>query len=292
MLLPKQLKSTVTDHEQLSVSLIREGLYDYGRSRFTQSQQFFQKAALIRPEAKSIRFNLAVALEAGDKFEESLEVFLGLIEADPLNLSYIEGAARSYYRLRQYESAEEYFARALLIAESAQDARSVARNARSISVLKFSLGLESQALCYSELAFTRFTKNEELYRHIQLLSALHQYDQAISLLTKYEKQRGLIEDPVFMPWYALLFFEKGDFLSSARIASDYLKRYAASREENLMKALLFLSRSNLNKIVEEEEFNSLLAEMEDQWMELRSSLRKNESMIYWPQSFLEQLARL
>jgi len=216
----------VPNDEVNVVSLVREGLYYFSRSRFPDADFRFRQALYIVPDADNIKFNLAVTLSNANSYGEAEEIFRSLLSKDPESSKVLAGMARMYLLKGEYPQAQAMYERGLGFAVKYKEYERAAKFARSLAVLHFKLGREQEARCYSEYAMNLYPPpppSDVIYRHGKLLVALGQPKQAHALITSAAAQREVRSDPSLLNVLALAQLEQGNYaeaLSLSELAQD------------------------------------------------------------------------
>jgi len=183
---PEREKQNFIPQEELTtVSLVREGIYYFGKSRFVDAEFKFRQALYLFPEADNIRMNLAVTLKNQGQFDKSEEIYVTLLEDDPDDIKVLSGLAHLYYASGNFDEAERYFLRSFYLAAERKNLEAASRFLRSLAVLKFKLGFEERALCYSEEAMMLKKDPTEVLRHAKLLVAASYFVDAEKLIRNY-----------------------------------------------------------------------------------------------------------
>lgn len=167
----RERQSFVTDRELTVVSLTREGLYFFSRSRFVDAEFKFRQALYLAPDASNIQVNLAITLKNQGVFLESRKIFETLLIEEPDSAEYLSGLAHVYFEEGDYPNSERLFKKVVEVSIDQSNLETAAKAARSLAVLYFKNGDEDQALCYSMLGMAFRNDPIEVYRHARLLNA-------------------------------------------------------------------------------------------------------------------------
>ena len=164
------------------VSLTREGLYYYSRSRYVDAEFRLREALKIAPEAESVQFNLANVLLKQENYGEAEEILRKLLEKDPESTALLGAMAQLNLAMNDYHLAQKYYREAYDIALRWGEFEAASKFARSLAVVNFQIGRESEAIDYSEQALELSNSDDEVCRHAKLLIAIGDASAASKIL--------------------------------------------------------------------------------------------------------------
>ena len=178
----REPQTFVSDRELTAVSLVREGLDFYRRSRFVDAELKLRQAHYLFPEADNIKLNLAIVLTEQSQFDESKQIFAELLVKDPISVDYNLGLAKVYFAAGEYQSALDQYQKSELLAVDANQMAKATTLARSAAAVAFRIGEEELARCASEEAYDYAKSPEELAKHAKMLIALGDLNSASAVL--------------------------------------------------------------------------------------------------------------
>lgn len=296
----ENLQSFVPQVDLQVVSLTREGLDYFTRSRFVDAEFRFLEALQLTPEIESINFNLALTLIEEGEYSKAKGLLKYILKKDPTSTKIMAALARLYISKNDYNNAIEYYKKALNVAFVWQEFPRAASFSRSISVLYFLLGREVDALEYSGLALSLASNAEEMCKHGKLLIATGKYKEAGDKTLAFINNREVKRDPCLTANLALVAFADNDFSDVIRYCEMVLNfRKTDLETSNLVKLLQFFAEKKIKEQRgENKEVDALLQEKIEE--EVNSddspllSYQDGEPLVtnfalYWPANLLELL---
>ena len=182
--LPTGQQDFVPDSELLAVSLYREANYYYSNSRYLEAEEKYRKALELSPGAENISLSLAMTLKALAKYEQSLELFQGLLRRDPNRSEYHGGLGALYYEMESYELALSSLDRAMQLSIAKGDRVNAALYARNKCNVYFKQRLFPSAVATAKQVFELQASLDNLELYARMLFANSQYQEALELLSK------------------------------------------------------------------------------------------------------------
>jgi tetratricopeptide (TPR) repeat protein len=88
---------------------LRLGWLHYLNRNFLQSQQYYQKAASLKPYAVEAKLGLIKPLSALESWDKVLQTYEEILKVDPQNQSANYWAGVIHYNRKKYEQAARYF---------------------------------------------------------------------------------------------------------------------------------------------------------------------------------------
>lgn len=187
-----------------ATALAREASGHFDSGRYIDAELKLRQSLYLVPGAQNVRLNLASALMHGGQFEEAERIYTDFQKKNPDVKEYMMFLAQLYYAKGDFAKAEELYGQALQKAIDGNDIRNAIIIARSLSVLEFRTGKNSDALCYSDLARTLSSNSvDELVRHTRLQVALGYNGSARDLLAAYFATAAGARDPRVLHQLAL-----------------------------------------------------------------------------------------
>lgn len=191
------------------VSLTREGLYYYSRSRYVDAEFRLREALKIAPEAESVQFNLANALMKQNNYDEAEQIFKKLLDRDHESTALLGALAQLYLAMNDYQLALKYYKNAYDIALRWNEFEAASKFARSISVIYFQIGMEDSAINYSEQALELSNSDDDVCRHAKLLIAVGDVAAAAKVLKERVASLEQISNVCLLQEAALAAYAEG-----------------------------------------------------------------------------------
>lgn len=88
---------------------LRLGWLHYMNKNYTQSQNFYQRAATLKPYSVEARLGLVKALSALESWDKVLEQYEEVLKIDAQNYTANYWAGVIYYNRKKYDAASRYF---------------------------------------------------------------------------------------------------------------------------------------------------------------------------------------
>lgn len=294
---PDERQSFVPERELDVVSLAREGLAYYKKSRFVDAEFAFRRALYKHPGAPNLRANLAAALRETGQFAEAEDILLALHGTAKKSTEYAAALGQLYLRREDYTSARKFYTLALELALKSQEFADASGFARSLAVIAFRIGDEAEALCQSALALLLREDATEMRRHARLLLATNRVDKARTVLTAYLNQAAGNRDPELMHQLAMAQFALGNYREAADLERSVVE--IAGEERGLLleaRVLLYLSERRLGQTTQsaaealEDAAEAQAAAQEEFESDLDAI--PDRSDLYWPAAVVEELQYL
>ncbi|MGI6525751.1 MAG: tetratricopeptide repeat protein [Bdellovibrionota bacterium] len=298
-----QEQSFVPKDDLVVVSLTREGLNYYSRSRFVDAEFKFRKALDVAPNAENILFNLAMTLIQENSFPDAEEILLRLLKKNPQSTKVMAALAQLYMAEHNYPFAQTYLKRAYQTALRWREFEKATDFARSLAVLHFMLGEEDLALCYSDSAFHLSHSSDEMCRHSKLLIAKGRADEAYSMILTFMAEKDLKKDPCLIQNLALASLADGNYDDSIKfseigmnlrkiepVALSILKliHYGAKELSSQERALKYPdSAKKISTSSQEEESDTTEKTPFEEFYD--GTALSTPYALYWPLRFLEFL---
>jgi tetratricopeptide (TPR) repeat protein len=172
----------VTPDALTVAALATEGVDHFRAGRYEQARAMLSQAYHIAPESKPLKRNLAVVSTRLGNYERAIELYRELLEeeaeAADLQLEY----AQALVGMDEFDAALAALRSALDGAIQKQDDQLSLTAARSLSDLSFKVGLEEDALCYSDMVLAFRPDKAEVARHAKMLVAVGSYAEASKLI--------------------------------------------------------------------------------------------------------------
>jgi tetratricopeptide (TPR) repeat protein len=294
---PDERQSFVPERELDVVSLAREGLAYYQKSRFVDAEFAFRRALYKYPGAPNLRANLAAALRETGQFAEAEDILLTLHESAKKSTEYVAALGQLYLRREDYASARKFYTLALELALKSQEFADASGFARSLAVVAFRIGDEAEALCQSALALLLREDAAEMRRHARLLLATNRVEKARATLTTYLNQAAGIRDPELMHQLAMAQFALGNYREAADLERAVVE--IAGEERGLLleaRVLLYLSERRLGRTTQSaaealEDVAEAQAAAQEEFAADLDAI-PDRSALYWPAAVVEEVEGL
>ena len=290
----RENQNFIPDEELLTVSLVQEGLFYFSRSRYFDAEVRFRQALEIFPGAENMSSNLAVVLEYQGQFDESEAIYRELLPRRPDDTRILAGLARLYNRSRRFKEAADYYQRALNVAIELEDWERAAQFARSLAALKFKIGDEGAALCYSHEALQLRRSEDEVARHTRLLVAAGYYGKARAELAGYTEDRTAGVSGTLLHSAALAYYGLGDLEGAARLEGLALDKGSALGLESEMRLVRFAAAGFKEVLADNRELEDdkpSPAEAAEDPVEafFAGGAYLRGVMLYWPPNLIESV---
>lgn len=271
------------------VSLVREGMANFKKSRFIDAEFSFRRALYRYPSAPNVKANLAAALRSSGQFDEAEDILLALNASAPKSQEYLDALGRLYFDKKDYQAARKYYGLGFERAMDKPDLAAAARFSRNLASVAFIMGDEAAALCYSEVAFGIKSDAEELRRHSRLLLGANKLLVARSILQSFLNKPGATRDPGLLHQLAVAQFALGNYRETAELEESVIDtpdiEPAVQAEGRLLLALAQRHQHALTSSTEEVVEITQKAQtalLEEAGAELISGALK--ASLYWPES--------
>ena len=262
----EQAERAVPERDLNAVSLAREGLSLYQRTRFAEAELKFRQALYLFPEATNLRENLAAALEGTLQFDEAADIYSQLLQREPESIRYRMALARVSAAAGMTERARQLYGEGFDRAIERGDEGRAGDVARSFASFLYQRGREEDARCFSELAAHYRKTTQQQAAHARMLNASGYFLKALSFT-------ALSSDPQAKLERALAFVGVGDLTAAMRDAQDVLEADGADpialAEARSLEALL--ARAQRESLAEGDE-----AALED------LPTLSDETLVVWP----------
>ncbi len=269
------------------VSLTREGLYYYSRSRYVDAEFRLREALKIAPEAESVQFNLANALLKQNNYEEAEQIFRSLLEKDPESTALLGALAQLYLAMNDYYLALRYYSEAYDIALRWNEYDAASRFARSLSVINFQIGKEREALNYSEQALELSNSDDEVCRHTKLLIAVGEASAASKILKERIANTEQISNVCLIQEAALAAYAEGkndEVVKLSELGSEIRKI-----DQITLSTLELLRYASMSEEEREKEYGEDAEEGTPFERFYNGKALETAYVLYWPTRFLEFL---
>ena len=164
-------QDAVPERDLLGVSLTREGLSLYHRTRFAEAELKFRQALYLFPTATNLKENLAASLEGSGQIDEAVAIYQELLSSQPDSIRYRIALGRSEAARGNYREAQAHWDESLKRSIDRGETARAADVARTYASYYFRRGNEEQARCYSALALQFRPSAEELAAHTRILNS-------------------------------------------------------------------------------------------------------------------------
>ncbi|NLF25446.1 MAG: tetratricopeptide repeat protein [Deltaproteobacteria bacterium] len=282
----------IPDDELQTVTLAREGLYYFGRSRYFDAEVRFRQALHIYPQADNLRINLALTLEQQGQVAEAEEIYLDLLSRSPDDTQVLAGLGRMYARSGKIEQASRCYQSAFDHVVEVEDWERATQFARSLSAISFKYGDEVTALCFSDQALSIRPNPAEKARHARLLLAMNYYDKARKLIGASAEGRAARFDALQLHLSAMAHYGLGKLEDALRLEEMAVDRARTSPGIEGEVRLVMFAAAGFKHIVESQD-----GQEQDSISELGDPVEAffasgghlTGAMIYWPVNLVEDV---
>lgn len=248
---PEVGKSNFVSREEVMVaSLTEDGLAQFKSGQFGEARLTFLKAQALAPSSRPIKRNLAITFTRLGEAELALEIYRELLAEDESNPELQFEYAQALMGAGELDAALVVLKAALQKAFNMGDQKLILANARVLSDLSFRLGLEDEAICYSDTILAYRKDQAEIIRHTKLLLGVGRFEEAASLIENMYARAVIKNEPALAHQLALakLGQEKySEFESLEDLALNALD------EESLLSQEIQNIRNRLKESGEEKE---------------------------------------
>jgi len=278
-----------------TVELARQGFILAGQGRNIDAELLFRQARYLSPEAPNLKENLALVLAEAGHFDESKRLFEELLQSAPKSLRYMNGLGRLYYVTKRYDLATEQYLKVWNLAADVNDIATLARTARNLAVVRFIVGDEEGAKCYSAQSVTLQPDITETARHARLLIGLGNYNEAIAFTGRYLQSQGGTNVAQSAPGVVLMLgiaqagvgqFEAARRASESIISSQGIDP-AVLADANLLRyiSLKYAPASPLTGDREEKE-------LDDEEIDVLLSALSEDEKLVWPDNLVQEIEEI
>lgn len=280
-------QSFVPERELDVVSLVRQGLNYYQRSRFTDAEFAFRKALYLYPKAANVKLNLAAALQGSGQFEEAEDILIALQAGAPESLEYLAALGRLYVDTQDYLKARRYFMQAFELALKNGDLTSGTRFAGNIAAIAFRTGDEEASLCHAQQAYMLVPDATQLLQYSKILLGLNHVEQARTLLNTYLAQPQATRSSALLVQTALAELALGNHQRVLELASSIESSTDLTGDIQLQASeVLSLAKAQTEPSTSIDG-SELEPDDEEQPEDKGAEMALERSSLYWPAQALE-----
>ncbi len=287
--------SFVTQKELLAAELSNQALNEFQNGRYLDADMGFRQVLYLFPDSQSGKFNFANSILELGLYDEAESIFRELEERDPDEPKYKTALANLYYKAGRYQEALDQYGKISGFAREKEMTDLEYDSIRSISVIHFLLGYETQALCESAQTLEKKSRRDDLVHHGRLLAGMNRIAEAdfhlSSVLTAPEHQK----DAYLLHLFALVLFADGRFddafLTNKRAVLYSHGKGDLAYEIKLMKVLLYDRTELLRKEFDDDDEDER-ERKEEERLKVRGEVLgdrrlEGKSTLYWPSKFEE-----
>lgn len=288
----RENQTFIPDDELLTVSLVREGQFYFGRSRYFDAEVRFRQALRIYPGADNVRVSLAVALEYQGQYREAESIYSDLLKQNPDDTQILAGLARLCSVSGRFEEAKQYYQKAFAVAFEAEEWERAAQFARSLSALSFKFGDEPAAICFSQQALLIRRNEADMARHARLLIAAGYYQKTRAELSGYTEDRKAGVDAALLHAAALAQYGLGDSKEAAHLEELAENRGKSSPGiEGEVRLVRFVASDFKRQAEKEGEEDGDAAAQAENPVEMffAAGGHLGGAMLYWPVNLMEKV---
>jgi tetratricopeptide (TPR) repeat protein len=296
----EERQSFIPERELQAVSLAREGLYYFGRSRYFDAEVKLRQAVALVPDP-NLRIDLAVVLEYEGALDEAEAIYKSLLLDQPDDPQILAGLARLYAVRGDSEAGKRHYIQAiekvLSVSDKTLQAGSLKRASaysRSLAALSFKIGDEAGARCYSEEAWLISQNPEDLVRHTRMLIATGFNERARQAMEQYMEKRGSKIDAGLLHELALAQYGLGKMSESVKLEDKALDQIgSAPGIQAEVELVRFAAAEFKFEPTEDEEAASDSGGEQEDPVEsaVKSKVMESGATLYWPVNLLEAVGR-
>jgi tetratricopeptide (TPR) repeat protein len=204
--------SLVPEEEVRVARLVTMGLEAFRGGNFDDAVEFFGRAYELEPNARPVVKNYATALTQAEQYEEAISLFKGLVQQRSEDPELLFALGNAYRGAKQYREAIATYREGLDTALSMDKPPPddiIASIARALAATLFTVGLEREARCVSELAYWYKSSPDDILRHLKILREMGAYQFGIDLLQAQYQPAAMKQEPRPMHEMALMQFGLG-----------------------------------------------------------------------------------
>jgi len=203
--LPPEVGKTnfVSRQEVMVASLTEDALAQFRSGQFAQARLTFLRAQALAPSSRPIKRNLAITLTRLGEADQAVEMYQELLAEEETSSELQFEYAQALVAARELDAALVVLKAALQEAFEKKDEKLVLANARVLSDLSFRLGLEDEAICYSDVILSFRKDQAEVLRHTKLLLGVGRFGEAASLIESMYARAVIKNEPAIAHQLAL-----------------------------------------------------------------------------------------
>jgi len=287
----------VSQEELKTIALAREGLNYLSEDRYIDAENKLRQALYLAPKTKSLKLNLAAALEGNGQFDEARKIIEPLLaqksedDTDLAKLDLLFRLAHLDASRQHWEDAERTYSKIVELAEEIPDYTIAAKATKNLRYLENKLGRKKTALCY---AYQTAVYKDDLvsgYDYARLLISYDEPRAAVDFYTLYAVSHNAPKDSHLAHLQALAAFAEGDLKKAYDTETELLKEGSLDttliREARIVR-ILAASDPLVSETIDSENREQL----DTLWLEMSESLEvDSREALTWPRPMLEALEK-
>lgn len=246
---PEVGKSNFVSRQEVMVaSLTEDALAQFKSGQFSEARLTFLKAQVLAPTSLPIKRNLAITLTRLGEADQALELYRELLAEEERSPELQFEYAQALVAARELDTALVVLKAALQEAFEKKDEKLILANASVLTDLSFRLGLEDEAICYSDVILAFRRDQAEILRHTKLLLGVGRFEEVASLIESTYARAVIKNEPAIAHQLALAKLGQqkySEFEALEKMALDALD------EESLLSQEIQMIRGRLQSEGEE-----------------------------------------